>query len=81
MIKLRKRQTMPGRYSGGNIEFQKGSRNRVLKNKLGIVSVRRMNDQEITEYAAAAKTLTEHFTTKTSFTEADIRFIHKTIFG
>ena len=31
---------MSGRYSSGNIEFPKGPRNRVLKNKLGIVRVR-----------------------------------------
>ena len=61
--------------------MQPGSRNRVLKNKLGITSIREINDREIIEYAEAAKRLGEYFSFDHSFNHNDLSLIHKTIFG
>lgn len=81
MKKIFKQQSFTSKYSSSDTEYQPGSRKRVLKNKLGITSIREMNDQEIIEYAQATKRLGEYFSFDHSFTQNDICLIHKTIFG
>ncbi len=68
------------KYSAAGMDYQPGSRGRVLCNKLGITSIRAMNDREIVEYAHAVSSLSEHYSFDHSFTDTDICFIHKTIF-
>jgi cell filamentation protein len=81
MKKISKRHSFSSKYSTTDIEFETGSKNRVLKNKLGIISIREMNDREIIEYVKGTKKLAEYFSFDHSFSHVDICLIHKTIFG
>ena len=72
MKKLSKQSSLSSKYSTLDTEYQPGSRNRVLKNKLGITSIREINDREIIEYAEAAKRLGEYFSFDHSFNHNDL---------
>ena len=69
---------MSGRYqpSGVEAEFESGSRDRVLKNRLGIRSVREMQQVESDALLATADEVFERFSEDHCFTAEDIRAIH-----
>lgn len=71
----------PSKYSGVmHDEFQPGSRNRVLRNKLGITTKRELDDIEIEKYSDALLVLANKYEKEHRFTESDIKEIHNTIF-
>lgn len=61
--------------------WQPGSRNKVLKNKLGIVRLRDMQDAELVAYKNAEQILISTFSDAHQFRSRDIEFIHKTFLG
>lgn len=67
--------------SSGVDEFQPGSRDRVLKNKLGIVSARRMDKEEITGYINAERNIIDTFTKDQRLRVDDIHEIHRWFLG
>ena len=67
--------------SSGVDEFQPGSRGRVLKNKLGIVSVRKMDKEEIASYIKAERKLISTFNRNQQLTVNDIHQIHRWFLG
>ncbi|MFN0157088.1 MAG: Fic/DOC family protein [Bacteroidota bacterium] len=72
----------PSRYSGASDEdFQPGSRKTVLKNKLGITSLSKMDDEEIIAYQKAAEKFANTFASDHRFTAEDVKAIHTEIFG
>lgn len=83
MTKRRKRQRkqVSSKYSGAVDDYQPGSRKKVLRNKLGITKVKVMHDVEIEEYARATEELSRNFDAGHTFTEGDIKDIHRSIFG
>lgn len=69
---------IPGRYeaSGREAEFEPGSRGRVLRNRLGIVRVRDIEQAESEALLAAQNELLDHYTLTHRFTAEDIRAMH-----
>lgn len=67
-----------GRYSAHGIEaeFEPGSRKRVLRNRLGIVRVREMQQAESEAQIAVRKWAVSHFGPSHRFSSADIRELH-----
>lgn len=67
--------------SSGIDEFQPGSGGRVLKNSLGITSVRKMDKEEITGYLRAERKIISTFTKDQQLTVDDIHQIHRWFLG
>ncbi|MEE4239306.1 MAG: Fic family protein [Anderseniella sp.] len=72
-----------GRYSAHGIEaeFEPGSRGRVLRNKLGIVRVREMQQAESDALLAVHEWAAGHFNTRHRFTTQDICRLHRQWLG
>lgn len=80
MIKPRAKHAT--RYAGStDDDYQPGSQNRVLKNKLGITSKRKLHDEEIIAYQKAAEKLAQTLSSDHKFNADDVKGIHKEIFG
>jgi len=62
--------------AGAEAEFQPGSRGRVLRNLLGIVRVRDMNEAESQALELAQENAVGRFSMDHSFTAEDIRALH-----
>lgn len=62
-------------------EFQPGSRNRVLRNLLGITRVRDMNEVELQMLDLAQRTATHRFNSEHCFTASDICGLHRLWLG
>ena len=67
--------------SAGIEEYQPGSRRKVLRNLLGIASLREMEDAELTTYMRAERELAGIFTADHQFVLRDIDLIHKKFLG
>ena len=63
--------------AGAETEFQPGSRGRVLRNLLGIVRVRDINEAESQALRLAQEAAVERFTADHRFTASDVRFLHR----
>jgi cell filamentation protein len=74
---------MSGRYSaeGPEPEFEPGSRNRVLRNRLGIRSVRAMEQKESETLLTATEHLIDESRADQRFTANDIRRMHRLWLG
>lgn len=74
---------MTTRYEAHSIEamFEPGSRNRVLRNKLGIKRVREMDLAESQALLLAQQRALEHFSEIHRFTAKDIRDLHRMWLG
>lgn len=74
---------MTSRYdpSGVEAEFEPGSRGRVLRNKLGIVRVREMQQAESEALLAVEGWLLSHYSADHRFTAEDVRAIHRAWLG
>jgi cell filamentation protein len=74
---------LPGRYdaSGVEAEFEPGSKRRVLRNLLGIRSVREMERAESDALLEAQEKMIDRFTLNHRFTAADIRELHRLWLG
>lgn len=74
---------MTGRYAahGVETEFEPGSRGRVLRNLLGIRSVRGMARAESEALLAAQEALVERYSAEHRFRAADLGAIHSTWLG
>lgn len=74
---------MVRRYeTGGNeVEFEPRSRRRVLRNRLGIASVRNMEIAESDALLAAQEWLVRHYTATHRFTADDLRAMHRRWLG
>jgi len=70
---------MTGRYeaAGPEAEFQPGSHGRVLRNKLGITSIRAIQRNESEVLLAATHQLIDEVTVDHRFTANDIRAMHR----
>lgn len=75
--------TMADRYAarGVEAEFEPGSRGRVLRNLLGIRSVREINRRETDALLSATRRLIDETRTDQRFTADDIRGTHKLWLG
>lgn len=76
--------TKNGRYdvSGlGDAQFEAGSNEQVLKNRLGIRSPKEMHDAEIRALERAMIRLVGKYTERHRFAASDIREIHKSWLG
>jgi cell filamentation protein len=62
-------------------ELQPGSRDRVLKNLLGIPRVREMEDAELRAYMDAERVLLRRFDSRHRFTATDVDEIHRVFLG
>lgn len=69
---------MPGRYAavGPEAEFQPGSRSRVLRNRLGITTVRELERRESEALLAATQQTIDETRVDQRFTADDVRRIH-----
>lgn len=75
---------MPTRYDISNIteaQFEPGSRNRVLKNKLGIQHKRKMDATEAIKLAEATDWAIRHYSADHRFTAADVCLLQKQWLG
>lgn len=75
---------MPGRKyqaRGPQAEFQPGSRNRVLRNLLGITRVRDMNEAESQALELAQEAALDRFAADHRFTAEDICALHRLWLG
>jgi cell filamentation protein len=74
---------MVARYeaSGPEAEFEPGSRGRVLRNRLGITSVRAIQNKESEALLATTHQLVDDVTVDRCFTAADIRGMHRRWLG
>ena len=74
---------MTGRYSaeGPEAEFEPGSRGRVLRNRLGITSVREMERKESEALLAVTERLIDETRVDQRFTAEDIRRMHRPWLG
>jgi cell filamentation protein len=74
---------MPGRYAaaGPEAEFQPGSRGRVLRNRLGITSVRELERNESEILLAVTQRTIDETRIDQRFTAADIRRVHHSWLG
>ena len=69
------------KYSGTfEDEFEPGSAERVLRNKLGITSKQEMDDLEIIKYRDAVLKLSDYFPKDYRFSQKDVNAIHREIF-
>jgi cell filamentation protein len=70
---------MTGRYeaAGSEAEFQPGSHRRVLRNKLGITSIRAIQRKESEVLLAVTHQLIDEVTVDHRFTANDIRAMHR----
>jgi cell filamentation protein len=80
--KMPKRKT-PSRYAtvSQEMEFEPGSGDKVLRNKLGIKDAAKMHDEEIKRYREATMECFALYSKDHSFTVSDIYLIHEKIFG
>ena len=62
-------------------QFEPGSNERVLKNRLGIMSPKELDDAETRALERAMLGFVEKYNERHRFTAADIRAIHKSWFG
>lgn len=69
---------MPSRYDavGPEAEFQPGSRGRVLRNRLGITTVRELERQESESLLAATQQTIDDTQVNQQFTADDVRRMH-----
>lgn len=67
--------------TGVQSEFQPDSRNRVLRNFLGITRVRDMNEAESQALELAQQAAIERFAAEHRFTAVDIRELHRLWLG
>lgn len=67
--------------SGGELEFQPGSRGRVLRNLLSITRVRDMEEAESQALLIAHKTAVNRYGPRHRFTPSDIRRLHRLWLG
>lgn len=69
---------MPSRYdaAGPEAEFQPGSRGRVLRNRLGITTIRELERQESESLLAATQQTIDDTRVNQRFTADDVRRIH-----
>jgi hypothetical protein len=74
---------MAGRYDadGPEAEFERGSRGRVLRNRLGITSVREIERRESEALLAATERMIDETRVDQRFTAADIRRMHRLWLG
>lgn len=74
---------MIGRYNaeGPEAEFEPGSRNRVLRNRLGITSVREIERKESEALLAVTERLIDETRVDQRFTAQDIRRMHRLWLG
>lgn len=74
---------MAGRYkaTGPEAEFEPGSRGRVLRNRLGITSVRVLERKESEELLASTQQLIDEVTVDHRFTANDVRGMHRRWLG
>jgi cell filamentation protein len=74
---------MAGRYEaeGPQAQFEPGSRGRVLRNQLGIRSVRKMAQQESQALLVATEQMIDETRVDQRFTEGDIRRMHRMWLG
>ena len=74
---------MARRYdaSGPETEYERGSRGRVLRNRLGIKSVREMERKESEALLAAAEQFVDETLLDQRFTPDDIRRMHRVWLG
>ena len=74
---------MTGRYAvaGPEAEFEPGSRGRVLRNRLGITSVRTLQRKESEALLATTQRLVDEVTVDHRFTAADVCRMHKLWLG
>jgi cell filamentation protein, protein adenylyltransferase len=65
---------MTGRYEafGPETEFEPGSRGRVLRNRLGITSVRALQQKESEALLATTQQVIDQVTVDQNFTAADV---------
>lgn len=72
-----------GRYAatGSEAEFESGSRGRVLRNRLGITSVRAIQREESEALLAATQHLIDEVTVDYRFTADDICSMHRQWLG
>ncbi len=68
-----------GKYSaaGAETEFEPGSRGRVLRNLLGIVRVRDMNEAESQMLGVAQEAALDRYSVDHRFTAADVCTLHR----
>lgn len=71
----------PSGWVGSESEFQPGSRNRVLRNLLGITRMRDMEEAESQALAIAQATALEEYGAGRRFTSADVRRLHRMWLG
>src|ERR1700692_2240419 len=69
---------MTGRYEafGPETEFEPGSRGRVLRNRLGITSVRALQQKESEALLVTTQLVIDQVTVDQNFTAADVRWLH-----
>jgi cell filamentation protein len=74
---------MVGRYDavGPEAEFQPGSRGRVLRNRLGIKSVRELEREESERLLATAQRTIDETRVDQRFTAGDVRQMHQRWLG
>ena len=74
---------MSDRYSahGPETEFEPGSRGRVLRNRLGIISVREMARRESESLLAATQRMIDETQLEQRFTADDVRHMHRVWLG
>ena len=70
---------MAGRYDavGSEAEFQPGSRGRVLRNRLGITSVRKLERRESAALLIATQQIIDETRVDQRFTAGEIRRMHQ----
>lgn len=79
---LKKTTRISTKYIADHLdEFEPGSRRRVLKNLLGLKTVRDIESAELVGYMKAERTLLSRFSADHSFTVADINLIHQMFLG
>lgn len=70
------------KYAASGVgDFQAGSKGKVLRNRLGIVRVREIEDAELVGYQKAERKLIEEYTAGHRFALGDIDHIHKLFLG
>jgi cell filamentation protein len=80
--RLGKANLQSGKYIGAALdEFEPGSRRNVLKNRLGITTIREMEDAELFGYMQAERKLLRHFGPDHTFSLGDVNLIHKSFLG
>ena len=77
-----KQQKISSKYTTEyGLEYQPGSRNLVLKNKLGITSVRKMEDAELAGYMYAERTMLSEFAIDQKLRLKNIHRLHRLFLG